>query len=89
MTDFIHHVALGRIMEILWNWGLGMSLNMEGSVSCSIESWKIRLLRIVQMMKESLVCEVSMALSGFFCKELQSAVVKELAVINKISKPLK
>lgn len=46
-------------MEELQNFVPGKPLSDPCLVSCSVEAWKIRMLRAMQMMETCLACEIS------------------------------
>lgn len=47
--DRPNHVL--KRMKGLWNWGLEKPMSVQSVMSCTVEAWKIKILRVVQMMK--------------------------------------
>jgi hypothetical protein len=49
------HVVFGRIVEELWKFELEKPLNVQCLLSCSVGTWKMRILRYVMMVAAWLV----------------------------------
>lgn len=71
----------------------GKTLNAQGSVGCSVGTWKIRMSRAVQKMEASLVKfqRETKGLPGYLCEEyvVFGQLELESAVNNKRTEPLK
>lgn len=78
LCDRCDHVW-GRIVEVLWNYGLERPL----SVKCSVKTWKIRMLRAVKRMAARLV-KIRRKLKD----SIRTIGSKESTVINKTTELL-
>lgn len=90
-------VVLGRSGEGLWNFVQGKTLNVQWLVSCSVRTWKIEMLRAMQMMETSLLkfqrnikrLYRSHLLFQIKMLHFRLAGTEEAAMVNKRLAPLK